>query len=118
MTNVNCSKKIGNTDQFLSKTQLRQKKLFLDTPVVKAVLWISLPSMMMALMAALYMFCDQIMMANLIPQYSPFESLINSKIANFNYWNYQEIVKLLNKNGLNITEYSSQSIVRNAVNEW
>ena len=115
MTNVNCSKKIGNTDQFLSKTQLRQKKLFLDTPVVKAVLWISLPSMMMALMAALYMFCDQIMMANLIPQYSPFESLINSKITNFNYSNYQEIVKLLNNNGLNITEYSSQSIVRNAV---
>ena len=71
--------------------------------------------MMMALMAALYMFCDQIMMANLIPQYSPFESLINSKIANFNYLNYQEIVKLLNNNGLNITEYSSQSIVRNAV---
>ncbi|MBQ2349471.1 MAG: hypothetical protein II392_01505 [Mycoplasma sp.] len=62
--------------QFIAKTQERQKKLFINSPIIKSVLIISLPSMIIALMTSLYVFSDQIIMANLIPNFKPFENLV------------------------------------------
>ena len=98
--------------QFVIKTQKRQKKLFINSPIIKSVLIISLPSMVIALMTSLYTFSDQIIMANLIPNFKPFESLVGP-----DYQKFFEYVKKLNSTGigLNLTLYNSQLIVRNAV---
>lgn len=96
---------------FALKSHKRQAKLFLKTPIIKAVIIISIPSMIIALMSSLYAFSDQIMMANLIPLYKPFETAFGAD----KYDQYISLVQLLNNNGLDITEYSSNLIVRNAV---
>lgn len=96
---------------FAIRSHKRQAKLFLNTTIVKAVFIISIPSMIIALMSSLYAFSDQIMMANLIPLFKPFE--YNFGIEK--YESYIQIVQLLNNSGLDITEYSSNLIVRNAV---
>ena len=99
--------------QFIAKTQERQKKLFINSPIIKSVLIISLPSMIIALMTSLYVFSDQIIMANLIPNYKPFENLVGQ----VEYNDYLRYVSALQSTGigLNLTEYNSQLIVRNAV---
>ena len=98
--------------QFIIKTQERQKKLFINSPIIKSVLIISLPSMIIALMTSLYIFSDQIIMANLIPNFKPFENMIGP-----DYQQFLEYISKLNATGigLNLTEYNSQLIVRNAV---
>ena len=98
--------------QFVIKTQERQKKLFINSPIIKSVLIISLPSMIIALMTSLYIFSDQIIMANLIPNFKPFENLVGP-----DYQKFLEYVTKLNGTGigLNLTLYNSQLIVRNAV---
>lgn len=109
--------KLDNTQKMTSgqifaiKTKQRQKKLFLDSPIVKGVLLISLPSMMIALMTCLYTFSDQIMMANLIPRYNPFET----KVGWPDYNEYVNLVSTLNAAGLDITTYTSRLVVRSAV---
>lgn len=105
------NQKMTSGQVFAIKTKQRQKKLFLDSPIVKGVLLISLPSMMIALMTCLYTFSDQIMMANLIPRYNPFET----KVGWDAYNEYTGLVTLLNANGLDITEYTSRLVVRSAV---
>ena len=100
-------------EQFIAKTQERQKKLFINSPIIKSVLIISLPSMIIALMTSLYVFSDQIIMANLIPNFKPFENLVGQ----VEYNDYLKYVSALQSTGigLNLTEYNSQLIVRNAV---
>ena len=98
--------------QFIIKTHEWQKKLFINSPIIKSVLFISFPSMIIALMTSLYIFSDQIIMANLIPNFKPFENMIGP-----NYQIFSEYVEKLNATGVgvNLTLYSSQLIVRNAV---
>ncbi len=105
------STKLTAGQSFAIKTQKRQKKLFIETSIIKAVLIISLPSMIISLMSCLYTFSDQIMMAKLIPLYKPFETLI----GNETYSKFQDLVSTLNGQGIDITNYSSQLIVRSAV---
>ncbi|GHU48064.1 hypothetical protein FACS1894218_3960 [Bacilli bacterium] len=58
-----------------TKSELRQHKLFVEDHIVKAVLRVSLPAIVIALMAGLYIFADQVMMVNLIPRFRSSESL-------------------------------------------
>ena len=81
--------------QFVIKTQKRQKKLFINSPIIKSVLIISLPSMVIALMTSLYIFSDQIIMANLIPNFKPFENLVGP-----DYQKFLEYVKIAYVNSL------------------
>ncbi len=69
--------------------------------------------MIISLMTSLYVFSDQIIMANLIPNYKPFENLVGQ----VEYNDYLRYVSALQSTGigLNLTEYNSQLIVRNAV---
>jgi hypothetical protein len=51
----------------MNKSQLRQKRLFHDYPILKSVLIVSIPAMVMGFMAGLYAFGDQLLMIKLIP---------------------------------------------------
>jgi hypothetical protein len=53
-----------------NQSQLRQKHLFLDSNIIKAVLIVSLPALAIAMMSGLYAFVDQILMVKLIPELS------------------------------------------------
>jgi Na+-driven multidrug efflux pump len=68
--------------------------------------------MVIALMTSLYIFSDQIIMANLIPNFNPFENMVGP-----DYQRYAQYVRQLNEAGLGLelTLYSSKLIVRNAV---
>lgn len=111
---VNDVKKSASSTVFADKTQSRLDKLFLHTPIIKAVIIISIPSMLMAFMSALYTFSDQLMMAKIIPIFQPLEHL-SAFTHGFSYHDYIFKVKELNAQGLNITLYSSNLVVRTAV---
>jgi Na+-driven multidrug efflux pump len=77
-----------------NKSSDRQKKLFLDQPIIKSILLVSLPALAMAIMTALYIFADQLMMVNLIPKvhtnqemfgsnWPAYEAIINSPQYSF-----------------------------------
>lgn len=110
---VSGANNLTSGQQFITKIQERQKKLFINSPIIKSVLIISLPSMIIALMTSLYVFSDQIIMANLVPHFKPFENLVGQTEYN-DFLKYLVALKSTGI-GLNLTEYNSQLIVRNAV---
>lgn len=98
--------------QFSSETQKKQKKLFLESNIFKAVIIISIPSMIISLMTALYTFSDQLLMTNLIPKLRPFENSFSA----FGFETFQNYIDQLNNTHIvTLTSYTSALIVRNAV---
>jgi hypothetical protein len=58
-----------------SLSSQRQKRLFADKNIWVSVLIVSVPALILGLMAGLFAFCDQLMMVKLIPKFlSPEEA--------------------------------------------
>ncbi|GHU30910.1 hypothetical protein FACS1894166_01400 [Bacilli bacterium] len=92
-----------------TKSELRQHKLFVEAHIVKAVLRVSLPAIVIAFMAGLYVFADQVMMVNLIPRFRSSASLYSNDL-----WNqFQEVIA--NNLDIHITNYDTATIIRTAV---
>ncbi|MDE7434142.1 MAG: hypothetical protein K2M43_03440 [Mycoplasmoidaceae bacterium] len=98
----------------LSKSELRQKKLFLNTPILKTILIVALPSIVVALMSSLYAFIDQIMMVNLIPTVITNKSMFGNDYQQFvNLVNKLRTDKTINASFLNVITVTS--VVRTAI---
>lgn len=92
-----------------SKSELRQKKLFIDSPILKTILIVALPSIVVALMSSLYAFIDQIMMVKLIPTVLKDQDMFN---------NYDQFLKIIEKHGADydyLTLVDVTSVVRTAI---
>ena len=91
----------------LTKSEARQKKLFLDTPILKTILIVALPSIVVALMSSLYAFIDQLMMVKFIPSV-----LTNNEMFGGDYATY---INARNGNEGSISLIDVTSVVRTAI---
>lgn len=91
----------------LTKSEARQKKLFLDTPILKTILIVALPSIVVALMSSLYAFIDQLMMVKFIPSV-----LTNNEMFGGDYATY---IKARTGNEGSISLINVTSVVRTAI---
>ncbi len=91
----------------LSKSEARQKKLFLDTPILKTILVVALPSIVVALMSSLYAFIDQLMMVKFIPSV-----LTNNEMFGHDYLTYIN-ARIGNENFISLIDVTS--VVRTAI---
>ncbi len=91
----------------LSKSELRQKKLFLDSPILKTILVVALPSIVVALMSSLYAFVDQLMMVKFIP-----DVLSNDQMFGPNYSVYSQVQQAYSEQ---ISLINVTSVVRTAI---
>ncbi len=92
-----------------SKSEARQKKLFLDTPILKTILIVALPSIVVALMSSLYAFIDQLMMVKFIP-----DVLSNQQMFGNDYNTFALLLEKY-KNIDFIKEMNVTSVVRTAI---
>lgn len=91
----------------LSKSELRQKKLFLDSPILKTILIVALPSVVVALMSSLYAFIDQIMMVKLIPAVMSNNQLYGNQ--------YEQFLSIQELHPDLITKFNVTDVVRTAI---